>query len=167
MRGDYVIFSLFRYADDIQELIHRFKFLEQRYLAGVFAEFILRFLRQNDLTFTAVSFIPMHWYKKWVRGYDQAEDLAQEVAKRLGVPCIRLLKRTRWTKSLYRLNRQERREVMKNSFQVIGSKPEGYVMIIDDILTTGSTINACAKALEQAEMEDYFFLVLAEAIQAI
>lgn len=166
-RGDFVIFSLFSYADEIQDLIHRMKFSEQRYLSGVMADFIVRFLDQNHLTVDAISFIPMHWYKKWVRGFDQAEDLALETADRLGIPCVRLFERTRRTKSLYKLDRRERREVMANSMRVVANKPPGYLMIMDDILTTGSTIDACSKALGEAEIEDYFFLVLAKAIQEV
>ncbi len=165
-RHDFVIFSLFSYADQVQELIHRMKFKEQRYLAGVFADFIVRFLQQNDLPVDAVSFVPMYRYKKWVRGYDQAEDLATEVANRLELPCIKILERTRHTKSLYKLDRRQRQQVMAGSMSVRDKKPPGYLMIIDDILTTGSTIDACAHALSDSEIEDYFFLVLAQALQS-
>lgn len=163
-RGDYVIFSLFSYADEIQELIHRLKFQEQRYLSGVMADFIVRFLNQNQLPVDAVSHIPMHRYKKRVRGFDQAEDLAMETARRLEVPQIHLFERTKRTKSLYKLDRRQRRDVMAGSMKVIGEKPPGYLMIIDDILTTGATISACSEALTEAQIEDYFFLVLAKAI---
>lgn len=164
-RSDYVIFSLFSYVGDIQELIHRMKFQDQRFLSAVFAAMIVTFLKTNNLPVDAVSYVPMHDWKRWVRGYDQAKDLAEELGKQLQVPCVRVLKRTRMTKSLYRLGRLERRRILEGSMAVVGPKPPGYLMIIDDILTTGATIDACAKALSLSGLEDYFFLVVAKAIQ--
>lgn len=164
-RGDHIVFSLFRYGDQMQQLIQRMKFHEQRYLAAVMARFIVRFLKQNNLPLDYVSYVPMHRYKRWVRGFDQARDLADEVAKQLSLPRIDILERSRPTKSLYKLDRRQRREVMIGSMRLSQPKPPGYLMIVDDIVTTGATISACAEALNAAGMEDYFFLVLAKAIQ--
>lgn len=164
-RSDYVIFSLFNYAGDVQELIHRMKFQDQRYLSRVFADIIVTFLERNQLPVDQVSFVPMYHKKRWLRGYDQAKDLAAAVAKRLDVPVINLLERTRPTKSLYNLGRVERRRILEDSMRYLEGSSPGYTMILDDILTTGSTIDACAKALSLGEREDYFFVVLAKAIQ--
>lgn len=164
-RSDYVIFSLFNYGGDIQEIIQRMKFHGQRYLAGVLAEFIVTFIRRNSLPVDQVSFVPMYRKKRWVRGYDQAKDLALETSKRLDIPLIQLLERNRSTKSLYELGRIERRRILEGAMNYLPDSPPGYTMIIDDILTTGSTIDACAKALSQGGREDYFFLVVAKAIQ--
>lgn len=164
-RSDYVIFSLFSYAGDIQDLIQRMKFQDQRFLSAVFATMIVTFLKTNDLPVDAVSYVPMYDRKRRVRGYDQAKDLAEEVGKQLQIPCVRLLKRTKMTQSLYQLGRLERRRILEGSMAVVAKKPPGYVMIIDDILTTGATIDACAKALTQSGIEEYFFLVVAKAIQ--
>ena len=164
-RPDHIVFSLFRYGDQMQELIQRMKFHEQRYLAAVMARFIVRFLKQNGLPLDYVSYVPMHRFKRWVRGFDQARDLADETARLLSLPRIDILERIRLTRSLYPLDRRQRRDIMTGSMRVSQSKPPGYVMIVDDIVTTGATIGACAAALNQAGMEDYFFLVLAKAIQ--
>lgn len=166
LQEDVVIFSLFRYADEVRTLIRQFKFQEQRYVAEVLAQFVLRFLVQNKLSVDGVSYVPMHWYKRWVRGFDQAQDLAQAIAQGLGVPMYTLLARNRPTISLYKLDRVQRRRVMQASMRVHEPAPEeGYIMIVDDIMTTGATILACHQALQAANITNYFFLVIAKAIQ--
>lgn len=161
---DYVIFSLFIYDGLIKELIHKMKYREGRYLSALFADFIVRFLRENELPVSAVSYLPMHRLKKWVRGFDQAEDLASEVAKRMELPKIRLVRRKRYTKSLYRMNRLQRRAETEDMFALCRSLPEGYTVFLDDIVTSASTIEACASALRQSGQVNFFFLTVAKAI---
>lgn len=163
-KKDYVIFSLFAYDGLIKELIRRMKFQDARYLAEVFASFIVRFVRENELPVSAVSYLPMHRLKKWVRGYDQAEDIASEVSKALMIPKVSLVRRVRYTKSLYRMTRLERRLQTSDMFEKCAELPQGFTMIIDDIVTSGSTIEACARALRTGSEMNFFFITVAKAM---
>jgi ComF family protein len=97
--------------------------------------------------------VPLHWYRSWRRGFNQSEALARALARKLGVPCqTRWLKRVRHTVKQTSLAPTERRENVKGSFRVSRlSRLRGQtVLLIDDVLTTGSTAHEAAKALRKA-----------------
>lgn len=98
-----------------------------------------------------VTHVPMHRRKKRARGYDHAELLAREIAAALGLDLVRALERTRPTRSQQELGQAERRENVKGAFAASGDGVGGReVVLVDDVLTTGSTISECARALKQA-----------------
>lgn len=157
------VFILFFYTDEIRLLIRRMKYREERYLSVFFAELVVQFIKVNDLHLEEVSHLPMHLFKKWVRGYDQAQDLAVEVARRLHCPHRVLLKRKRWTPPLYSLDASQRKALLKGAFVAKKAPEDRVMMILDDVLTTGSSLEAAGEALFAAGVENFFFLVLAKS----
>jgi ComF family protein len=98
------------------------------------------------------------------RQYNQAEVLAGNLSKATGIPVApQALSRARETRAQYTLNKQERVKNIKNAFQVKdGTRlPGAKILVIDDICTTGSTINECARVLKQAGAMEVYGLVLA------
>ena len=111
----------------------------------------------------AVVPVPLHWTRKWERGYNQAEVIASGVAESLEVPLRSdILRRHRRTKTQTRLEIEEKKENVKDAFVVTkkfhheGSKdgnalpPFRHLLLIDDVFTTGSTMLACFTALRTA-----------------
>lgn len=96
--------------------------------------------------------VPLHWYRRWARGYNQADELARGVADRLGLRRAHVLRRVVATKVLAGLGRVERAKSLRGAFRVRGSRGlEGRtVFLVDDILTTGATCGAAARALKRA-----------------
>lgn len=105
--------------------------------------------------------VPLHLVDYGRRGYNQSELLAQESAKRLSCPILKgCLKKTRRTQKQHELSGEERINNLKEAFVVNdASRVAGKtVLLIDDVLTTGATASACAKALKKAGAADVIVL---------
>lgn len=98
----------------------------------------------------AVIPVPLHWTRRWKRGYNQAEVIADAVAQALGCPVIRnVLKRTRRTSTQTRLSGEAKAENVAGAFSC---RPvsAGHVLLVDDVFTSGSTLAACHAAVKRA-----------------
>ncbi|MCS7026669.1 MAG: ComF family protein [Bryobacteraceae bacterium] len=109
--------------------------------------------------------VPMHWWRAWRRGFNQAELLAKEVSRRAGVRMCRAVRRKRWTPPQAGLSNRARRQNVSGLFEV--TKPAEirglHVLLVDDVLTTGATASACASALKRAGARAVSVLTLARA----
>jgi len=107
--------------------------------------------------------IPLHKSKKRVRGYNQAEVLAKELSKQLGIPVLdNFLIRTRKTVPQKELNPAERQNNLKKAFKITENDVKlKTIILVDDIYTTGSTIDAATEVLIDSGVEKVFYLSLA------
>jgi ComF family protein len=96
--------------------------------------------------------VPLHWWRQWRRGYNQAEALARGLARRLNLPVHRSLRRIAGTRRLAGLAPTERARVMRSAFCVRRNAGlDGRtILLVDDVLTTSATCGAAARALRQA-----------------
>lgn len=99
--------------------------------------------------------IPLHWRRRWQRGYNQAEVIAQEVARELGAKCEpKLLRRARRTRTQTHLNAEGRAANVAGAFRVNlrewGKLRIHHCLLIDDVFTTGATAAACERAIREA-----------------
>lgn len=150
-------FSAFRYEGAAREAVLGFKFSEREASGGFFAGELLLLHGQELRAFAAdaVVPVPIHRRKLRLRGYNQAQVLAQALADGLRLPCEpRLLVRTRFTAPQKELNAAERLKNLTGAFAVSPRfrrkkrrMPES-VLLVDDILTTGSTLEACTRVLK-------------------
>ncbi|MGC8121188.1 ComF family protein [Marinobacter sp. VGCF2001] len=93
---------------------------------------------------------PMHWMRRWQRGFNQAQDIAEVVGRRLDLPVnAHLVKRTRRVRSQRTLDRAHRLANLQNLFRVTGPVPP-HIAIVDDVVTTGATARALASVLADA-----------------
>lgn len=113
----------------------------------------------------AIVPVPLHRVAYRRRGYNQSEILAYEVSKLTGVPVInKILYRIKPTKSQTKLSPEERKENVKGAFRVIGNELKGKkVILIDDVCTTGATLDECASELMKAGADEVYALVCARA----
>ena len=106
----------------------------------------------------AVVPVPLHPLRRWQRGYNQAEDIACGVAEAMTLPLeTHLLRRSRYTKTQTRLHGEAKTKNVQGAFQLDRNQAEAlqqqgirHVLLIDDVLTTGSTLAACATPLSAA-----------------
>lgn len=99
-----------------------------------------------------ISYIPSHRYRKYfVKGYNQSELLARKLSEITGIPRVELAKKKKHTKTQASLNREGRLKNLKNTFSLIPNLTligNETILIVDDITTTGSTINELAKLIK-------------------
>jgi ComF family protein len=94
--------------------------------------------------------VPLHWSRLLERGFNQTDLLTSELAKRTGVESLSLLRRTRATGHQAWRGREERLVSMHDAFRFVGKCVPTRVFLVDDLITTGATLDAAAKALKDA-----------------
>ncbi|MGB0768271.1 MAG: ComF family protein [Phycisphaeraceae bacterium] len=99
----------------------------------------------------AVACIPMHWRRRWRRGFNQAELMAESLAKARGWPLVPLLQRTDWTPPQPSVVPSQREANVKRSFALREVDLRGWqVLLVDDIKTSGATLSTCCKLMRSA-----------------
>lgn len=155
-------YSFGSYDGPLRKLIHLFKYAKIESLAVPLSRFLTRTL-PLDQQFDVVLAMPMHWRKRWERGFNQAELLAKPIAKRYGLKLKSNLRRARYTKAQAGLSEAQRRENLQGSFCV--KRPEEIknqrVLLVDDVFTTGATLRAASTALKRAGARHITALTLA------
>lgn len=139
-------------GDVVQEVIHHYKYNRALWFEPFLVDLLVRAGQQaiSPENYDLLVPIPLHWWKRYQRQYNQAERLARALSRKTGVKVAsKALKRVKPTPTQTRLSRKERAENVKGAFQVNPKFPvEGlHLLILDDVLTTGATASACAKAL--------------------
>lgn len=148
------------YEGTLRELIHLFKYNGVRRLAGPLSRFLAAAL-PLDQQFDAVTPVPLHWRKRWQRGFNQSELLGKAIARRRGIPLLRVLRRGSATRAQAGLSNAQRRENVEGAFQARRRVPGLRILLVDDVMTTGATAAACARALIKAGARSVSLLTLA------
>ncbi len=156
--------ALWLYSGDIQKSILDYKYKGMKSYTDFYAEEAVnrwgRWIRSKNPQMLIP--VPLHPRKKRIRGYNQAELLAKSIGKRMEIPVgTDILYRKRWTEPQKAVSGQERRHNLAKSME-IRHLPENLrrVLLIDDIYTTGSTMEACAGILKKNGVEEVCFLTL-------
>jgi competence protein ComFC len=139
----------------VREIIHDFKYGRQIYLRHLVARWLCAALddpRLRSHGFDVIVPVPLHPARERERGFNQASLLAELLAARVSIPSRYLLERIRYTTTQTALDRTERMENLHNAFRLRkNANVRGLrVLLIDDVLTTGSTLNECARILKGA-----------------
>lgn len=163
------ILQISAYKPPLAEWIHSLKFHSNYYLDKALARLLLLEIknqrRENYFELPEVIMpVPLFWQRQWQRGYNQAELLARPLAKWLNIPLDnQSLQRIRSTTPQRELNAQERRRNLRSAFIYQPIKHYKRVAIIDDVITTGSTMNAICIELKKQGVEEIFVWALARA----
>jgi ComF family protein len=148
------------YEGELRELIHLFKYGNVTTLAGPLGRLLARTMPENS-RFDVVIPMPLHWYRRWSRGFNQSELLAHETARRAGLRVRNAVRRVRSTASQAGLSGAKRRANVAGAFRVRKRLDGLRVLLVDDVLTTGATAAACARALKRAGAEHVTVITLA------
>lgn len=156
--------ALFRYAPPVDRFIHALKYQGALHYARVLGQLLApRLWRLNSLPDLIIP-VPLHGSRLRERGYNQALELARPLAKALNLPLdYRCLRRTRATAPQIALPPEQRRRNVHGAFWVDGSVKGRRVALVDDVMTTGHTVNAAAACLRQAKAKSVEVWVVARA----
>ncbi len=139
----------------VRKLVHEFKYRHQRYLRHPLAEWLGETMRDPRLQgrrFDLIVPVPLHPARERERGFNQATLLAELLSGRIAVPLRAVLERIRYTTTQTAYDRAERMENLRDAFRLRKNMNvrELHVLLIDDVLTTGSTLSECARVLKEA-----------------
>ncbi len=134
-----------------RELLHRLKYYGDRptgdFLGNRLGRLIFS-LRENR-NWDALVPVPLHWTRKWSRGFNQSLLLARAVSKTLGVPVLSALRRVKRTQDQTKLSRQARLANVRGAFRLIEEVRGKKLLLLDDVSTTGATLEECRKILKE------------------
>lgn len=155
------------YEGDVVKLIRNFKYHNQQYFAETLGNFLVEEYVLQGLECDFIVPVPLHKERKKQRGFNQAQLLAKQMNAMLGLPVVtEVLKRVKNTQTQTELTKQEREANVKKAFavqnkQVLAGRT---VLLVDDVYTTGSTLNECASELLHAGASKVFCLTLAHTM---
>lgn len=153
--------AAFPYEGGPRETLRRYKFQGERAPRKPLGRAMTAAL--GDCRAEAVAWAPLSPAKRRRRGYDQSELLAREVAKALGIPAAALLETVRETATQHELDRAARLENARGAYRARPEAAGKALLLVDDIVTTGATLAACAQALYDAGAREIFGLCAASA----
>ena len=147
------IISLFKINenDNVLNPIHKFKYMGITQIGTEFGTMLSKLINPND--YDLIIPIPIHHARKRERGFNQSEIMGKSISEKTTIPiCIDSLIRAKYTYSQAKLNREERKTNLIEKFKVIDSEKvfDKRLLLIDDVLTTGTTANHCAEILLKA-----------------
>lgn len=163
------------YEGQLRELIHLYKYDRVLpavgLLGGMLAGAIEKLSLPGSRPLLMVP-VPLHSSKRRQRGFNQSEELARAALKKLGRPSIqlaRLLVRERATVSQIGLTRPQRAENIRGAFRVVHPSrlEEQSILLVDDVLTTGTTASECARVLRKAGAESVFVATVARTLKEV
>ena len=152
------------YEGPLRDLIHLYKYGGMKPLAKPLGEFLSRALPLDE-GFDAVVPMPLHWRRRFERGFNQAALIGAEVARRRKIPVLRAVRRVRATRTQTGLSNAKRRDNVSGAFRIndrIRRRIGGLrILLVDDVMTTGATGSACGSVLKRAGAKSVTLLTLA------
>jgi competence protein ComFC len=147
--------AAYRSRGIVRQIIHDFKYNRQIYLRHLVARWLgtaMDDVRLRCRRFDIIVPVPLHPARKRERGFNQASLLAELLSAQISIQCTPLLERVRYTTTQTALDRGERMENLHNAFRLRKNMnvQDLRVLLIDDVLTTGSTLSECARVLKHA-----------------
>jgi ComF family protein len=157
-------YSCFTYSGMGKEMIYKLKYEGKIQLSRVIAGLMEERLSNERLAIDAIVPVPIHENKLKARGFNQSYIISRELGDRLGKPAIDCLVRTRETKEQYNLDRVQRCLNIVDAFSVgLMYNIDKYknILLIDDIYTTGSTVNECSRILKNSGVGHIYVITAA------
>ena len=161
----YLAMSVFYYSNIIKELIIRLKYKSDFICGEILAKHMVEFIKNGELQFDLISFVPMTKKALKIRGYNQSEFLANYLSRFLNVKVTCNLIKTDDTKDQIGLSGEERWVNMEKCFKIEKNEfiKNKNILLIDDVITTGATAFQCAHTLKENGANNICVLTIAKS----
>lgn len=145
-----VLRSAYIFAGPLKDIVHAFKYADATYYKRFLAQALFDVVRQESLRADLIAFVPMHWTRMILRGYNQAALMAKGLSGLTGIPVrYDVLKKTRRTAPQVGLRKTERRRNIHGAFVAKGVEGK-HVLVVDDVVTTGQTAREVSESLKRS-----------------
>lgn len=150
------------YNNYIKGIIKRFKYKSDTYLIKPLSKILYDFIIEKEIEFDYITYIPMYYKDEFDRGYNQSKLLAERLSLLTGKEIVELVKKTKSTKHQNKLTKYERLKNLENGFEVLECDyiEHSKLLIIDDLVTTGSTFNTVSNEIKKYYNLEYVFLAV-------
>jgi ComF family protein len=159
--------SAFRFDEAIRKAIHQLKYRNLKAISACLAELLADYLRENPLPGEALIGVPLHPRRLKERGYNQSSLLAEELGRRTGLPVIEgcLFRIKQAQPQVRAVDVEERRRNVAEAFVCRDERASGkQIILVDDVCTSGATLESCAEALKKKGATSVWGLTLAREI---
>jgi ComF family protein len=146
IRDDLIVLGV--YSGRLERAVRAFKFHGTTRLSKLFGEQLAKAVKKSSWKIDSICPVPLHWARRLERGYNQSALIGKHISKQSSIPYAPYLRRTKRTQQQAKLGKLER---LSNVADAFVSKPcKGTVLLIDDVITSGATTQACIRALLEA-----------------
>ncbi len=154
--------SIFSYEEPISYLVQNLKYNGNLYLADIFCDYFLEIFFSNFADTDIITFVPATLKSLKKRGYNQSEILVDRLSKRVNLPVCSTALKIKETSSQVTLNLEERKNNLRDVFKIDKIDLKGKnVLLVDDVLTTGSTADILAKIYKKNKANKVYVLTIA------
>ena len=152
--------SLWIYQEPLDATLLALKFRRLEYLGDNLGHRLAEAFEDSLLEVDTVVPVPLHWRRRFARGYNQSEVIARSMARAAGLPLLHALRRVRPTPPQSRLPRDERQRNLRDAFRCRRRLEGRRVVLVDDVVTTGATVSEAARCLRRAGAEHLLVLTV-------
>lgn len=154
--------SCIEYNDISKKLIYNLKYKNETYISRYIARIMKEKLDLEDIKYDYILYVPLHKKRLNKRGFNQSEKIGKNLSKLNEVPSHDILIRIKNTKRLYKLSKEDRKKELKNVFKIKDTIDlrNKNILLVDDIFTTGSTVNEISKLLKLNGVNKVYIITL-------
>lgn len=158
--------SAIRFNNIIKSAIYELKYGNGTYIGKYLSEFAVQTIKEKyqNIIFDYVTFVPLHKKRERQRTYNQSQIIAKYIAKTLRIQLSSdLVIRARYTSTQTLLNFRERSQNLSGAFEAMNELKlkNKTILLVDDVMTTGATVNECAKALREGGALQVYVITIA------
>lgn len=159
IKDDLIVLGI--YSGRLERAVRAFKFHGTTRLSKLFGEQLAKAIKKSSWQIDSLCPVPLHWTRRLERGYNQSGLLGKQISKQTGLPYAPYLRRTKRTQQQATLGKLERLSNVADAF--VSTPCKGNILLIDDVITSGATTQACVRALLKAGASEIKVAAIARA----